>query len=161
MRLFRLALAVWLGGACGIGFATEEEEAFTELEAHAWVLALGELREESVDPAFLEAGGWLDGVKDRIEQVREIVRLVVDSYDENGNGKIDPGPEWDAFVDSIEEFAMIYLDKNGNGHIDHQDVIALIKELTGQAKGQLTQVICQADVLGLLSGTKWYQENCL
>lgn len=83
---------------------------------------------------------------DLINKVKEQIQTVKDtllaSYDENGNGKIDAGTEFDNMVTGMKALVMVLTDSNQNGKIDGEDLDALAKVALLQAKEHVRTNIC-------------------
>lgn len=78
------------------------------------------------------------------EQVASIKDTLLVSFDENGNGKIDQGTEFDNFKVGIKAIAMLFADSNQNGKIDQEDIVALSKLALTKVQEQTLVTVCPA-----------------
>ncbi|MBC7658235.1 MAG: hypothetical protein H7249_00850 [Chitinophagaceae bacterium] len=82
---------------------------------------------------------WIKKVKDQVENAKQ---TLLASYDTNGNGRIDPGPEFKAFVVGIKALALVLGDTNGNGRIDATDIVVLTQGAETKVQDSLMAKIC-------------------
>lgn len=80
------------------------------------------------------------------EQVQSVKDTLLASYDENGNGKIDAGTEFNNMQEGLKALVMVLADSNQNGKIDGEDLNALAKLALEQAKEQVRSNICPVAV---------------
>jgi hypothetical protein len=107
-----------------------------ELEA----MALLQLQEEGLElnqPRDL--GDFLQNLQ---QQVQELKDSLLAAFDTNGNGRIDPGPEWDNFTTTVRDVVLLLADSNQNGRIDASDLAALSEQLLMQAQEQVLTRLC-------------------
>lgn len=80
------------------------------------------------------------------EQVQSLKDTLLASYDENGNGRIDAGTEFDNMTAGLKALVMVLADSNQNGKIDGEDLNALAKLALEQAKEHVRTDICPVAV---------------
>jgi hypothetical protein len=76
------------------------------------------------------------------DQVASIKDTLLVSFDENGNGKIDKGTEFDNFKVGVKAIAMMFADSNQNGKIDPEDIVALSKLALTKVQEQTLVTVC-------------------
>jgi hypothetical protein len=120
-------------------------DAQTELDLQAMALVhLSQLHAEG-SPEALRLGGLGDIFKDLeglVQKIEEVQDEIVDQFDANENGRIDPGPELDNFKETMQSIIMLLADSNGNGRIDLQDIAVLTQTVLDQAKAKALEVAC-------------------
>lgn len=159
MRIIKWIIAV-IGISCAWHGQAQEHHEFSELEAYALVAAIHDLEVELRNLEGDGPEGILDEISRRVEEAKAVLKLIVESYDENGNGRIDSGPEWDAFVGSLKEFALDYIDRDGNGQVDDGDISVIIEIVTLKMKALVMDRICNSDALLSILPDSWVARNC-
>ncbi|MFW7381298.1 MAG: hypothetical protein ACOH5I_20960 [Oligoflexus sp.] len=90
--------------------------------------------------ALRDDQNFFDQIKDFIQESKEFIMMT---YDYNGNGRIDFGPELEAVIEFAETIIVALVDTNYNGVIEIEEVTVLIQELLQNVKSQLTGIACQ------------------
>ncbi len=95
-----------------------------------------------------------DFLKDLQSQLQGVKEMLISSYDENGNGKIDPGTEFDNFKAGLKMLLTLTADKNQNGKIDAEDIAVLTKDALAKVRSDSLTNFCpfvhqQADFAGI------------
>lgn len=140
---------------CAQALANSQDEQI-ELEVHAAALAtLNQAPLETERSLFgIDLKNPFDFLKGYQEQLQGIKDMMLSSYDENGNGKIDAGTEFDNFKSGMQMLLTMVADKNSNGKIDMEDVGTLSKEAFEKVRAQMLTKVCpfihdQADKAGI------------
>jgi hypothetical protein len=123
--------------------AFHDRQTDLELEAMA-LLHLAQVHTEA-DAENLRLAGIGDAfqnIGELLKQIEDVKDQVVDQFDENKNGRIDPGPELDNFKETIQSVILLLADSNANGRIDLQDIKVLTETLLDQAKAKALEVAC-------------------
>lgn len=92
----------------------------------------------------LELKNPFDFLKDVTEQINGVKETLIASFDENGNGKIDHGTEFDNFREGVSLLLTFAADKNGNGKIDADDIGVLTKDAIENLRVQTLTTFCPA-----------------
>ena len=115
-------ISLFLFSSMALAVSHDEQ---TELDLQAAALVQVSQGQEAVqDRSFFGIDlanpfSFLDKLKEQIESVKS---TLLTSFDENGNGKIDPGTETENFKAGIKSIAMLIGDTNQNGKIDAEDI---------------------------------------
>lgn len=115
-------------------------------------------------PAEFPLGNPGDWIKLRYAEVKEISDALVDMYDENGNGKVDVGPEWDELKVALDELAVVFLDEmgNGDGELTKDDLDGIVDYVLGSFDDAVKVELCKLDLLAKIGiKTPWYKQNCM
>ena len=115
---------------------------------------------ESYTGSFLGIGDWIAA---KIAEIREVSDALVEMYDENGNGRIDPGSEWDNLRAALIELSKNYLDSIGNsdGKLDTSDIDGIFLYFVNTLEDFAVKQLCQYDLLAMAGiYTPWYNQNC-
>lgn len=137
--------------------ASHDEQVKLELEAAALAtLNSSDIPEAPPVPSSyrMDLKKPFDFLKDLREQLESIKETLVSSYDENGNGKIDAGTEFNNFRDGVKLLLTLVADKNQNGKIDAEDILTLTKEAFEKIRSNTLTRVCpfvyqQADFAGI------------
>jgi len=87
-----------------------------------------------------EDQNFFDQIRDFIAESKD---FILETYDFNGNGRIDTIAEFEAVIDFAQTIVTALVDTNYNGVIEPEEVKALVGELLGSVKSQLTDFACQ------------------
>ena len=125
---------------------SHDEQVELELEAAALAtLNSSEIPDAPEAPKYflgIDLSKPLDFFKNLRDQVESIKETLVSSYDENGNGKIDAGTEFDNFREGTKLILTLIADKNQNGKIDAEDLGVLTKEAFAKVRAQTLTKVC-------------------
>ncbi|RYZ59396.1 MAG: hypothetical protein EOP07_04110 [Proteobacteria bacterium] len=94
-----------------------------------------------LDLDMLNPLSFLTKLKEQVDGIKE---TLLSSFDENGNGKIDQGAEFENFKVGVKAIAMLFADSNQNGKIDPQDIVALSKLALTKVQEQTLVTVCPA-----------------
>lgn len=123
--------------------AVHDRQTNLELEAMALVQLSGMQAEAGAETQRLSGlGDALGNIGDLVKQIEDIKNQLVEQFDENKNGRIDPGPELDNFKETIQSVILLLADSNTNGRIDLEDIKVLTQTLLDQAKGKALELAC-------------------
>jgi hypothetical protein len=135
-----------------VGFSLSTAAAFgavhdrqTDLELQAMALIhLSEVQAEmeAENPRLKGIGDVFQDIGEVIKQIEDVKDQLVDQFDDNKNGRIDPGPELDNFKETIKSVILLLADSNSNGRIDLEDIKVLTQTLLDQAKAKALDVAC-------------------
>lgn len=135
-------LGLSLSASAAFG-AVHDRQTDLELEAMA-LIHLSQMQADA-DAETLRLNGVGDvfqNIGELVKQIEEVKDQLVDQFDENKNGRIDPGPELDNFKETIQSVILLLADSNTNGRIDLQDIKVLTEMLLDQAKAKALELAC-------------------
>ena len=121
---------------------SQDEQVDLDLEAAALIqIAEGQVVQDRSFFGFDLAHpfAFLDTLKDQIASVKD---TLLTSFDTNGNGKIDAGPEFDGFKSGISAIVLLVADSNQNGKIDADDLAALSKLALTKVEEETLKNVC-------------------
>ncbi len=121
--LLSLPFVVWLSASPSMASELDTQTQL-DLEAMALVQLIHTPESEILDQDTPRGLG--DVIGDAWKKLQELKQQLLDQFDTNKNGRIDPGPELDNFKETVKSIILLLADSNQNGHIDAED----IKELT-------------------------------
>lgn len=90
----------------------------------------------------LDALNPLNLIKKLQDQVASIKDTLLSTFDENGNGKIDQGQEFENFKIGTKAIIMLVADTNQSGKIDLEDIGVLTKLAFTKIQEQTLTKIC-------------------
>ncbi len=122
--------------------AVRDPQVDLELEAMALVQVI-QLQTEADAGARSGLGDFL---KNLVQGIEDLKQQLLDQFDANGNGRIDPGAELDAFKETIQSVVLLLADSNQNGRIDLEDVRVLSQFLVTQVQEKAKEQFCPAIV---------------
>ncbi len=85
-----------------------------------------------------------DLIKNIKEQLDGLKQTLIDSYDANGNGRIDFGPELNNLVDGTKMLVKILLDTNYDGKIETSEVVDFAKSTLSTLELSTLTTVCPA-----------------
>ncbi len=104
--------------------SSQDEQIQLDLEAMALVELIHAPENTSLDSDSPRGLG--DAISDAWKKLQDLKQQLLDQFDTDKNGRIDPGPELDNLKETIKSVVLLLADSNQNGRIDAED----IKELT-------------------------------
>lgn len=108
-------------------------------------LELIALHQLALRQAELDRSGLSD-LKDIVENIAAFVEGFKDSflatYDTNGNGIIDLGPEWNGLQRSIRDIVMLIADSNLDGKVEPQELAGVIQTYVTALNEQVKDFVC-------------------
>ncbi len=129
----------------GLGSNLQAKDKQTELELEAMAMTQLIASMDESERMQLGALGLGDAIKDALAKLEEIKQQILDQFDTNGNGRIDPGAELDSFKETIQSIVMLLVDSNQNAKIDAEDIKVLteflLNKIQEQAKAQVCPVV--------------------
>ncbi len=135
-------LGLSLSASAAFG-AVHDRQTELELEAMALVhLSQMQAEADAETPRLNGIGDVFQDIGDVLKQIEDVKDQLVDQFDENKNGRIDPGPELDNFKETIQAVILLLADSNANGRIDLQDIKVLTQTLLDQAKSKALELGC-------------------
>ncbi|MES2744824.1 MAG: hypothetical protein V4655_05325 [Bdellovibrionota bacterium] len=138
---------------------THDEQVDLELQAAALAtfnetpIPFPTMPEESKSFFGIDLSKPFNFVSDLQGQIQGIKDTLISTYDEDGNGKIDKGAEFDNFKAGVQLILTLVADKNQNGKIDIEDIGILTKSALAKVRSQTLTKVCpfvhsQADLAG-------------
>ncbi|WP_141734196.1 hypothetical protein [Oligoflexus tunisiensis] len=123
--------------------AVHDRQTDLELQAMALVYMSQQHAEAGVDtPRLSGIGDVIQDIGEFITQIEDIKEQLITQFDENGNGRIDFGPEMDNFKETIKSVILLLADSNANGRIDLADIRVLTQMVLDQIKAKTLEVAC-------------------
>ncbi len=113
-----------------------------DIDALALVEAIQlQAQDEPTTPAHQGIGGV---IQDALKKLQDLKQQILDQFDTNKNGQIDPGPELDNLKETVKSVVLLLADSNQNGRIDAEDIKALTVFYLKQAEEKAKAKICPA-----------------
>lgn len=123
--------------------ARSAEDQSRSLDENLELIALAHLAN---NPEQMQNRGAISDLKDILENIAAFVEGFKDSflatYDSNGNGRIDPGAEWNNLQQSIREIVLLVADTNYDGKVEPQEIAAVVQSYLKSLNEQVTDTVC-------------------
>jgi hypothetical protein len=96
--------------------------------------------------------GLIDTIEGIKRNINNFIEAFLATFDTNGNGRIDPGPELENFKKTLNDVALMLLDSDNDGKIEAGEVTAIAEQVINQFKGDIEERVC---TVVILEAQKW------
>ncbi len=114
-----------------------EQQSEQILETIATAMVLQDIEDGLI--VLEDESGLFDQIKQFIDETKT---FILETYDFNGNGRIDFGDELDGVVEFGQSILLTLVDRDYDGVIEPEEVQAIVQELLATARQQINALAC-------------------
>ena len=124
------------GSQAYAGFGNSQNDKI--LETMATAIVLQDMEDGVI--VLQDEGNLFDQIRQFIEETKT---FLLETYDYNGNGRIDFGEELDGVVEFGQSILLTLVDRDYDGVIQPDEIKALVDELLATAREQISVLACE------------------